>query len=150
MQGPVWGWWAESSLPDYPRPQFQEEADSVSQTLAKLNSSLDTQYSPAPGGPPGAPTELLQQLEVSEPHQTTCTPLQGMGLALASRSHPSPGTYSRPEPTLGGEEKGVCSSRKGLVCYQQALSTSGPQFPHLQCDRDRLGGICARPPQPLL
>ncbi|KAB0400717.1 hypothetical protein E2I00_008344, partial [Balaenoptera physalus] len=47
------------------RPQFQEEADSVSQTLAKLNSSLDTQYSPAPGGPPGAPTELLQ-LEAEE------------------------------------------------------------------------------------
>ncbi|KAK2495863.1 hypothetical protein MC885_006818 [Smutsia gigantea] len=43
--------------------RFQEEADSISQTLAKLNSSLDTQYSPAPGGPPGAPTELLQQLE---------------------------------------------------------------------------------------
>ncbi|XP_053068367.1 envoplakin [Acinonyx jubatus] len=46
--------------------QFQEEADSVSQTLAKLNSSLDTQYSPAPGGPPGAPTELLQQLEAEK------------------------------------------------------------------------------------
>ncbi|XP_077020004.1 envoplakin [Tamandua tetradactyla] len=46
--------------------RFQEEADSVSQTLAKLNSSLDAKYSPAPGGPPGAPTELLQQLEVEE------------------------------------------------------------------------------------
>ncbi|XP_016067953.1 PREDICTED: envoplakin [Miniopterus natalensis] len=45
---------------------FQEEANSVSQTLAKLNSSLDTQYSPAPGGPPGAPTELLLQLEAEE------------------------------------------------------------------------------------
>nr|XP_017530034.2 envoplakin isoform X3 [Manis javanica] len=49
---------------DYLR--FQEEADSISQTLAKLNSSLDTQYSPAPGGPPGAPTELLQQLEAEQ------------------------------------------------------------------------------------
>ncbi|XP_007454387.1 PREDICTED: envoplakin isoform X2 [Lipotes vexillifer] len=48
---------------DYCR--FQEEANSVSQTLAKLNSSLDTQYSRAPGGPPGAPTELLQ-LEAEE------------------------------------------------------------------------------------
>ncbi|XP_014387230.1 PREDICTED: envoplakin [Myotis brandtii] len=48
------------------RPQFQEEADSVSQTLAKLSSSLDTQYSPAPGGAPGAPTELLRQLEAEE------------------------------------------------------------------------------------
>uniref|UniRef100_A0A8C9JIA5 Envoplakin n=1 Tax=Panthera tigris altaica TaxID=74533 RepID=A0A8C9JIA5_PANTA len=38
----------------------------LSQTLAKLNSSLDTQYSPAPGGPPGAPTELLQQLEADK------------------------------------------------------------------------------------
>ncbi|XP_057571321.1 envoplakin [Hippopotamus amphibius kiboko] len=49
---------------DYRR--FQEDADSVSQTLAKLNSSLDTQYSPAPGGPPAAPTELLRQLEAEE------------------------------------------------------------------------------------
>lgn len=48
--------------------QFQEEADSVSQTLAKVNSSLDIQYSPAPGGPPVNPTELLQQLEVRRPH----------------------------------------------------------------------------------
>lgn len=48
--------------------QFQEEADSVSQTLAKLNSSLDIQYSPAPGGPPTNPTELLRQLEVRWPH----------------------------------------------------------------------------------
>ncbi|KAB1265343.1 Envoplakin [Camelus dromedarius] len=45
---------------------FQEEADSVSQTLAKLHSSLDTQYSPGPGGAPGTPTELLQQLEAEE------------------------------------------------------------------------------------
>lgn len=51
---------------DYRR--FQEEADSVSQTLAKVNSSLDIQYSPAPGGPPVNPTELLQQLEVRRPH----------------------------------------------------------------------------------
>ncbi|XP_032312690.1 LOW QUALITY PROTEIN: envoplakin [Camelus ferus] len=49
---------------DYRR--FQEEADSVSQTLAKLHSSLDTQYSPGPGGAPGTPTELLQQLEAEE------------------------------------------------------------------------------------
>nr|XP_037849719.1 envoplakin isoform X1 [Chlorocebus sabaeus] len=49
---------------DYRR--FQEEADSVSQTLMKLNSNLDAKYSPAPGGPPGAPTELLQQLEAEE------------------------------------------------------------------------------------
>lgn len=46
-------------------PQFQEEADSISQTLAKINSNLNTQYSSAPGGPPGPPTELLRQLEVS-------------------------------------------------------------------------------------
>ncbi|XP_064438363.1 envoplakin isoform X1 [Mirounga angustirostris] len=46
--------------------RFQEEADSVSQTLAKLNSSLDAQYSPASGAPPGAPTELLQQLEAEK------------------------------------------------------------------------------------
>ncbi|XP_063473123.1 LOW QUALITY PROTEIN: envoplakin-like [Symphalangus syndactylus] len=49
---------------DYSR--FQEEADSVSQTLVKLNSNLDAKYSPAPGGPPGTPTELLQQLEAEE------------------------------------------------------------------------------------
>ncbi|XP_029784826.1 envoplakin [Suricata suricatta] len=46
--------------------RFQEEADSVSQTLAKLRSSLDTQCSPAPGGPPGAATELLHQLEAEK------------------------------------------------------------------------------------
>lgn len=46
--------------------RFQEEADSVSQTLAKVNSSLDIQCSPAPGGPPANPTELLQQLEAEE------------------------------------------------------------------------------------
>ncbi|XP_012309096.3 envoplakin [Aotus nancymaae] len=49
---------------DYRR--FQEEADSVSQTLAKLNSNLDAKYSPAPGGPPGTPSELLRQLEAEE------------------------------------------------------------------------------------
>ncbi|XP_020771227.2 envoplakin isoform X1 [Odocoileus virginianus] len=53
---------------DYRR--FQEEADSVSQTLAKLNSSLDSQYSPAPGGPPGALTEMLRQLEAEEKQLT--------------------------------------------------------------------------------
>ncbi|KAM4843618.1 envoplakin [Thomomys bottae] len=49
---------------DYRR--FQEEADSVSQTLAKLNSSLDTKYSPAPGDPTGSPSELQRQLEADE------------------------------------------------------------------------------------
>lgn len=46
--------------------RFQEEADSVGQSLAKLSSRLDTQYSPGPGGPPGALTELLRQLEAEE------------------------------------------------------------------------------------
>ena len=63
-------WWAVSA-PAPPltthRLQFQEEADSVSQTLAKLNSSLDSQYSPALEGPPGALTEMLRQLEVRWP-----------------------------------------------------------------------------------
>ncbi|XP_054449361.1 envoplakin [Pteronotus mesoamericanus] len=45
---------------------FQEEADSVSQDLAKLNARLDTQSGLAPGGTPGAPTELLLQLEAEE------------------------------------------------------------------------------------
>ncbi|KAM5308293.1 envoplakin [Glossophaga mutica] len=45
---------------------FQGEADAVSQTLAKLDASLDTQYGPAPGGTPGTPTELLLQLEAEE------------------------------------------------------------------------------------
>ncbi|XP_040845354.1 envoplakin [Ochotona curzoniae] len=49
---------------DYRR--FQDEADTVSQTLAKLNSNLDTKYRPAPGDPLGAPTELLRQLEAEE------------------------------------------------------------------------------------
>ncbi|MXQ87083.1 hypothetical protein E5288_WYG007689 [Bos mutus] len=67
------GWWAVSA-PAPPltthRPQFQEEADSVSQTLAKLNSSLDSQYSPAPEGPPGALMEMLRQLEAEEKQLT--------------------------------------------------------------------------------
>ncbi|XP_048222377.1 envoplakin [Perognathus longimembris pacificus] len=49
---------------DYRR--FQEEADSVSQTLARLHSNLDTKYSPAPGDPTGSPAELLRQLEAEE------------------------------------------------------------------------------------
>ncbi|XP_010854808.1 PREDICTED: envoplakin [Bison bison bison] len=53
---------------DYRR--FQEEADSVSQTLAKLNSSLDSQYSPAPEGPPGALMEMFRQLEAEEKQLT--------------------------------------------------------------------------------
>uniref|UniRef100_A0A8C2V336 Envoplakin n=1 Tax=Chinchilla lanigera TaxID=34839 RepID=A0A8C2V336_CHILA len=46
--------------------KFQEEADTVSQTLAKLNSNLDTKYSPVSGGPAGPATELLPQLEAEE------------------------------------------------------------------------------------
>ncbi|XP_012864252.1 PREDICTED: envoplakin [Dipodomys ordii] len=49
---------------DYRR--FQEGADSVSQTLAKLNSNLDTKYSLAPGDSTGSATELLRQLEAEE------------------------------------------------------------------------------------
>lgn len=71
--------------------QFQDEADSVSQTLAKLNSSLDFQYSPAPGGPPANPVELLQQLEVRRPTRP-CTPLLGVGPAHVSGAHTPPGT----------------------------------------------------------
>nr|XP_020014923.1 envoplakin isoform X2 [Castor canadensis] len=50
---------------DYRR--FQEEADSVSQTLEKLSANLDSKYSPIPGG---SPTELLQQLEAEEKQLT--------------------------------------------------------------------------------
>nr|XP_004655257.2 envoplakin [Jaculus jaculus] len=46
---------------DYRR--FQEEVDSVSQTLKKLGSSLDTKYGPAAGG---SAMELLRQLEAEE------------------------------------------------------------------------------------
>ncbi|XP_004630175.1 envoplakin [Octodon degus] len=46
--------------------KFQEGADTVSQTLAKLNSNLDTKDSPVSGGPPGPATGLLQQLEAEE------------------------------------------------------------------------------------
>ncbi|XP_010617020.1 envoplakin [Fukomys damarensis] len=49
---------------DYRR--FQEEADTVSQTLAKLSSNLDTKYSPVCGGPVFPATELLRQLEAEE------------------------------------------------------------------------------------
>ncbi|GAB1297087.1 Envoplakin [Apodemus speciosus] len=49
---------------DYRR--FQEEADSVSQTLAKLSSNLDTKFSCGTGDSPGSSTELLLQLEAEE------------------------------------------------------------------------------------
>uniref|UniRef100_A0A8C6I7I5 Envoplakin n=1 Tax=Mus spicilegus TaxID=10103 RepID=A0A8C6I7I5_MUSSI len=49
---------------DYRR--FQEEADSVSQTLAKLSSNLDTKYGFGTGDSSGSPTELLLQLEAEE------------------------------------------------------------------------------------
>ncbi|XP_036921086.1 envoplakin [Sturnira hondurensis] len=44
---------------------FQGEADAVSQTLAKLSGSLDTQYDPAPGET-STSTELLLQMEAEE------------------------------------------------------------------------------------
>ncbi|KAM9045684.1 envoplakin [Megaptera novaeangliae] len=82
---------------DYSR--FQEEADSVSQTLAKLNSSLDTQYSPAPGGPPGAPTELLQ-LEAEEKQLAVAEKTVG-DLQLRSREvAPLPQRRSPPQQAL--------------------------------------------------
>lgn len=87
------------------QPQFQEEADSVSQTLGKLSSSLDTQYSPAPGGPPGTHTELLQQLEVRWPHPAPCTPLLGTGPVPVSGPHLSQVPSPAPSPGLGGQEK---------------------------------------------
>ncbi|ERE69111.1 envoplakin [Cricetulus griseus] len=46
--------------------QFQEEADSVSQTLAKLNSNLNTKYGLIAGASSGSATELLLQLEAEE------------------------------------------------------------------------------------
>nr|XP_021491680.1 envoplakin isoform X1 [Meriones unguiculatus] len=55
--------------------KFQEEADSVSQTLAKLNSNLDTKSGLGAGNSSCSPTELLLQLEAEEKQ-----------LALAERS----------------------------------------------------------------
>ncbi|XP_059938693.1 envoplakin [Mesoplodon densirostris] len=82
---------------DYCR--FQEEADSVSQTLAKLNSSLDTEYSPAPGGPPGAPTELLQ-LEAEEKQLAVAEKTVG-DLQLRSREVvPLPQRRNPPQQSL--------------------------------------------------
>ncbi|CAH6776446.1 envoplakin [Phodopus roborovskii] len=46
--------------------KFQEEADSVSQTLAKLSSNLDTKYGLVAGDSSGSATELLLQLEAEE------------------------------------------------------------------------------------
>ncbi|XP_021069024.1 envoplakin [Mus pahari] len=46
--------------------KFQEEADSVSQTLAKLSSNLDTKYGFGAGDSSCSPTELLLQLEAEE------------------------------------------------------------------------------------
>ncbi|XP_040606011.1 envoplakin isoform X2 [Mesocricetus auratus] len=46
--------------------KFQEEADSVNQTLAKLNSNLNTKYGHVTGDASGSATELLLQLEAEE------------------------------------------------------------------------------------
>lgn len=119
------------------QPQFQEEADSVGQSLAKLSSRLDTQYSPGPGGPSGALTELLRQLEVRRPHPpATRTHSWGRGLPVCVWASCLQGTPSSLEPQPQRQEKGVRSSRRSLVCSQQALPTAGPPFPHLLCGQD--------------
>ncbi|KAJ8786941.1 hypothetical protein J1605_023196 [Eschrichtius robustus] len=95
---------------DYNR--FQEEADSVSQTLAKLNSSLDTQYSPAPGGPPGAPTELLQ-LEAEEKQLAVAEKTVG-DLQLRSREvAPLPQRRNPPQQAL--HVNSICDWEAGEV-----------------------------------
>lgn len=115
--------------------QFQEEADSVSQTLAKLNSSLDIQYSPAPGEPPANPTELLLQLEVRLPRPAS-VPLSWEGdlpmcLGLTTPQVPSP-TLS---PSLGGQEKGVTPAEGGWSVTSKLLPSLDLKFPRLSCDR---------------
>ncbi|XP_054945783.1 envoplakin-like [Physeter macrocephalus] len=94
------------------RPQFQEEADSVSQTLAKLSSSLDTQYSPAPGGPPGAPTELLQ-LEAEEKQLAVAEKTAGDLQLRSQEVAPLPQRRNPPQQSLHVDS--ICDWDRGEV-----------------------------------
>ncbi|XP_058140739.1 envoplakin [Dasypus novemcinctus] len=80
--------------------RFQEEADSICQTLEKLNSSLDSKFSPAPGGPPGALPELLQQLEVEEKQLAMAERTVGDLQRRAQEVVPLPLRRNRPQQPL--------------------------------------------------
>ncbi|XP_004374195.1 envoplakin isoform X2 [Trichechus manatus latirostris] len=93
--------------------RFQEEASSVSQTLAKLNSSLDTKYSLAPGGPPGARTELLQQLEAEEKQLAVAKRTVGDLQRQSQEVAPLPLRRSPPQQPLHVES--ICDWDSGEV-----------------------------------
>ncbi|XP_066093554.1 envoplakin isoform X2 [Saccopteryx bilineata] len=79
---------------------FQEEADSVSQTLENLNSSLDIQYGPAPEGLPGGPTELLRQLETEEKKLAMAEKTIGDLQRRCQELVPLPQRRNTPQPSL--------------------------------------------------
>ncbi|MBV95014.1 Envoplakin, partial [Eschrichtius robustus] len=114
--------------------QFQEEADSVSQTLAKLNSSLDTQYSPAPGGPPGAPTELLQ-LEAEEKQLAVAEKTVG-DLQLRSREvAPLPQRRNPPQQAL--HVNSICDWEAGEV-QEKMVQDADLTYQQFKSCRDNL------------
>ncbi|XP_062072198.1 envoplakin isoform X2 [Lepus europaeus] len=100
---------------DYRR--FQEEADSVSQTLEKLNSNLDTKYRPAPGDPLGAPTELLRQLEAEEKQLAVAERTIGELQKKCQEVAPLPQRRSPPQQTLRVDS--ICDWDSGEVQLQQ-------------------------------
>ncbi|EPQ18959.1 Envoplakin [Myotis brandtii] len=102
---------------------FQEEADSVSQTLAKLSSSLDTQYSPAPGGAPGAPTELLRQLEAEEKKLAAAEKTIGDLQRRSQEVAPLPQRRNPPQQPL--QVDSICDWDTGEVLEGRARS-QGP------------------------
>nr|XP_051697064.1 envoplakin [Oryctolagus cuniculus] len=100
---------------DYRR--FQEEADSVSQTLEKLNSNLDTKYRPAPGDPLGAPTELLRQLEAEEKQLAVAERTIGELQKKCQEVAPLPQRRSPPQQTLHVDS--ICDWDSGEVQLQR-------------------------------
>ncbi|XP_023366841.1 envoplakin isoform X2 [Otolemur garnettii] len=93
--------------------KFQEEADSVSQTLAKLNSNLDSKYSPAPGSLPGAPTELLRQLEAEEKQLGVTEKVIGDLQRLSQEVAPLPQRRTPPQQPL--QVDSICDWDSGEV-----------------------------------
>ncbi|ELK35761.1 Envoplakin [Myotis davidii] len=126
---------------------FQEEADSVSQTLAKLSSSLDTQYGSSPGGAAGAPTELLRQLEAEEKKLAAAEKTIG-DLQRRSQEAPPPSRLAAELQALKQKLATVQSRLKASVTEpcrpgQQAPTgpaTADPQAQKLLTQMTRLDG----------
>ncbi|XP_060058768.1 envoplakin [Erinaceus europaeus] len=139
---------------DYRR--FQEEADSVSQTLAKLNSSLSTQYNPAPGGGPRGPTELLRQLEAEEKQLLTAERTVGELQKKSREVAPLPQRRNPPQKAL--QVDSICDWDSGEVQLLRGeryllMDNSDPhtwvvQYPGRETKRAPAACFCIPAPDP--